>query len=116
MPDKNRLSSTVGVVAEPSSLLSKPIASERRWWHWHEPGTTKEEKWLIFKLDFYILLYSCLVFPPLPPSLHYIPNANLALAFLDFLHQVPRTYKDLYVQPWVGPQCGNSKLKPNDIR
>ncbi|KAJ0413156.1 major facilitator superfamily domain-containing protein [Aspergillus carlsbadensis] len=32
----------------------------RRWWHWHEPGTTKEEKWLIFKLDFFILLYSCL--------------------------------------------------------
>ncbi|KAI1498037.1 major facilitator superfamily transporter [Biscogniauxia marginata] len=30
--------------------------------HWHEPGTTKEEKRLIFKLDWFLLSYSCLCF------------------------------------------------------
>lgn len=30
--------------------------------HWHEPGTSKEEKRLIFKLDFFILTYACLAF------------------------------------------------------
>lgn len=33
----------------------------RRWYHWHEPGTSKEEKWLLFKLDFFVLSYTCLV-------------------------------------------------------
>lgn len=39
--------------------------------HWHEPGTSKEEKWLIRKLDIFILTYSCLV--SVPPSL--LPSA-----------------------------------------
>ncbi|KAI1343701.1 major facilitator superfamily transporter [Xylariaceae sp. FL0016] len=30
--------------------------------HWHEPGTSKEEKKLIFKLDWFLLSYSCLCF------------------------------------------------------
>lgn len=30
--------------------------------HWHEPGTSKEEKRLILKLDWFILSYSCLCF------------------------------------------------------
>jgi ACS family pantothenate transporter-like MFS transporter len=30
--------------------------------HWHEPGTSKEEKKLIFKIDFYLLTFSCLMF------------------------------------------------------
>lgn len=34
----------------------------RRWFHWHEPNTSKEEKKLIFKLDWFILSYSCLCF------------------------------------------------------
>lgn len=38
----------------------KPVAA-RRWYHWHEPGTTKEDKWLIFKLDVNVLTYLCLV-------------------------------------------------------
>lgn len=33
----------------------------RRWYHWHEPGTSTEEKRLIFKLDAFILTYTCLV-------------------------------------------------------
>lgn len=32
------------------------------WFHWHEPGTSKEEKRLIFKLDWFLLSYSCLCF------------------------------------------------------
>ncbi|KAH9886364.1 major facilitator superfamily transporter [Xylariomycetidae sp. FL2044] len=30
--------------------------------HWHEPGTSKEEKRFIFKLDCFLLSYSCLCF------------------------------------------------------
>lgn len=33
-----------------------------RWFHWHEPGTSAEEKRLIFKLDWFLLSYSCLCF------------------------------------------------------
>lgn len=32
------------------------------WLHWHEPGTSAEEKRLIFKLDWFLLSYSCLMF------------------------------------------------------
>jgi MFS transporter, ACS family, pantothenate transporter len=35
---------------------------DRRWFHWHEPGTSAEEKRLIFKLDWFILSFSCLCF------------------------------------------------------
>ncbi|KAH7128908.1 major facilitator superfamily transporter [Dactylonectria macrodidyma] len=30
--------------------------------HWHEPGTSREEKKLIFKLDWFLLSFSCLTF------------------------------------------------------
>lgn len=33
-----------------------------RWFHWHEPGTSAEEKRLILKLDWFLLSYSCLCF------------------------------------------------------
>lgn len=32
------------------------------WFHWHEPGTSPEEKRLIFKLDWFLLSYSCLCY------------------------------------------------------
>ncbi|RDW77002.1 putative major facilitator superfamily permease-3 [Coleophoma cylindrospora] len=32
------------------------------WLRWHEPGTTKQEKRLIAKLDWFLLSYSCLCF------------------------------------------------------
>ncbi|KAF3034859.1 hypothetical protein E8E12_000459 [Didymella heteroderae] len=32
------------------------------WFHWHEPGTSAEEKRLIFKLDWFLLSFSCLCF------------------------------------------------------
>ncbi|KAI1851030.1 hypothetical protein JX265_004562 [Neoarthrinium moseri] len=33
-----------------------------RWFHWHEPGTSAEEKKLIFKLDWFLLSFSCLMY------------------------------------------------------
>lgn len=30
--------------------------------HWHEPGTSKKEKKLIFKLDWFLLSFSCLTY------------------------------------------------------
>lgn len=33
-----------------------------KWFHWHEPGTSKEEKRLILKLDWFLLSISCLTF------------------------------------------------------
>ncbi|KAE8141391.1 major facilitator superfamily domain-containing protein [Aspergillus pseudotamarii] len=47
-------------MATASLTLAVPGVCIRRWFSWHEPNTTKEEKWLIFKLDFFILLYTCL--------------------------------------------------------
>lgn len=32
------------------------------WLHWHAPGTTKEEKRLILKLDWFLLSFGCLCF------------------------------------------------------
>lgn len=32
------------------------------WFHWHEPGTSPEEKRLIFKLDWFLLSFGCLMF------------------------------------------------------
>ncbi len=44
----------------PASIAEKPAS--RRWFHWHEPGTSAAEKRLILKLDWFILSYSCLCF------------------------------------------------------
>lgn len=56
------------------------------WLHWHEPGTSKEEKRLLFKLDWFLLSFSCLTYfikqvrpfrfagnPKLIPSLTILP-------------------------------------------
>ncbi|GJN83201.1 hypothetical protein PLIIFM63780_006749 [Purpureocillium lilacinum] len=50
----------------------------RRWFHWHEPGTTKEEKWLLFKLDFFILTYTCLTF-----FVKYLDQTNITNAYIS---------------------------------
>ncbi|CAJ2510610.1 Uu.00g062350.m01.CDS01 [Anthostomella pinea] len=46
--------------------LSQPVRTSypglTGFFHWHEPGTSKEEKRLIFKLDWFLLSYSCLCF------------------------------------------------------
>jgi ACS family pantothenate transporter-like MFS transporter len=45
----------------PQAELPKE-AAKPRWFHWHEPGTSKREKILIMKLDWFLLSYSCLSF------------------------------------------------------
>ncbi|EKG18412.1 Methyltransferase type 11 [Macrophomina phaseolina MS6] len=46
--------------------------------HWHEPGTSKEEKWLIRKLDIFILTYSCLCF-----FIKYLDQTNISNAYVS---------------------------------
>ncbi|PSN70254.1 MFS general substrate transporter [Corynespora cassiicola Philippines] len=48
--------------ADPKNEVNVPAQFEHAWWHWHEPGTSKEEKKLIFKLDWFLLSFSCLLF------------------------------------------------------
>lgn len=52
-------------VKQPSTASQPtPTRSSRlsRFFRWHEPGTSKADKWLIFKLDWFLLSYSCLTF------------------------------------------------------
>ncbi|KAJ6445401.1 Protein phosphatase 2C [Purpureocillium lavendulum] len=53
-------------------------ASPKRWFHWYEPGTSKEEKWLLFKLDFFILTYTCLTF-----FVKYLDQTNITNAYIS---------------------------------
>lgn len=41
---------------------TEPAPHKHPWLHWHEPGTSKADKKLIFKLDFFLLSFSCLYF------------------------------------------------------
>ncbi len=45
------------------ALTSKPDQrpAVKRWYHWYDAGASKEERKLLKKLDFFILLYTCLV-------------------------------------------------------
>lgn len=45
---------------------------------WHEPGTSSKEKWLIFKLDVFILTYSCLAW-----FLKYLDQQNIKKAYAN---------------------------------
>ncbi|RKK95493.1 hypothetical protein BFJ68_g14779 [Fusarium oxysporum] len=64
------------ITTEPSPVqMFKPT---RRWWHWHEPGASKEEKWLIFKLDAAILTYTCLTF-----FVKYLDQTNVTNAYVS---------------------------------
>ncbi|KAB2575634.1 Pantothenate transporter liz1 [Lasiodiplodia theobromae] len=58
---------------KPASNLARPSI-----WHWHEPGTIKEEKWLIRKLDIFILTYSCLCF-----FIKYLDQTNISNAYVS---------------------------------
>ncbi|CAN8100498.1 unnamed protein product [Discula destructiva] len=52
--------------AESSASQDDKLASlgepQGRWLHWHEPGTSAEEKKLLFKLDWFLLSFSCLTY------------------------------------------------------
>ena len=59
----------VDMISEKNSVANvdeKPTLQEPAprsgWLHWHEPGTTAAEKRLIFKLDWFLLSYSCLCY------------------------------------------------------
>ncbi|KAF4340444.1 major facilitator superfamily transporter [Fusarium beomiforme] len=65
-------------VMPPEPPAVEPLKPARRWWHWHEPGTRKEEKWLIFKLDAAILTYTCLTF-----FVKYLDQTNITNAYVS---------------------------------
>ncbi|KAJ3493703.1 hypothetical protein NLG97_g4567 [Lecanicillium saksenae] len=65
---------------EPSGSLAsqpgqRPLA--RRWYHWYDAGATKEERRLLRKLDFFILLYACLTF-----FVKYLDQTNVTNAYI----------------------------------
>lgn len=52
---------------------------ERRgFFHWHEPGTSKQEKRLILKLDWFLLSYGCLCF-----FNKYLDQTNISNAYVS---------------------------------
>lgn len=60
--DKDGISTT-SAVAETDTKPEPPQQPEvAGWFHWHEPGTSPEEKKLILKLDWFLLSFSCLMF------------------------------------------------------
>lgn len=51
--------------ASAESGEDKAVADEPAnagWLHWHEPNTSTEEKRLLFKLDWFLLSFSCLTY------------------------------------------------------
>lgn len=48
--------------ADSKTAVQEPPARIGGWLQWHEPGTSPEEKKLIFKLDWFLLSISCLLF------------------------------------------------------
>lgn len=58
--------------------MSSKRAAKPSLLHWHEPGTSKEEKWLIRKLDIFILTYSCLCF-----FIKYLDTGNVSNAYVS---------------------------------
>ncbi|KGO77033.1 Major facilitator superfamily domain, general substrate transporter [Penicillium italicum] len=80
MLDKNEAPSTSVDALDKSDgpFQNEEPLPRRRWWQWHEPGTSKEEKWLIFKLDFFILSYSCLTF-----FIKYLDQTNVTNAYVS---------------------------------
>ncbi|KAF4635591.1 hypothetical protein G7Y89_g2496 [Cudoniella acicularis] len=64
-----------------SASISSQLGQEtqkRGWFHWHEPGTSKAEKRLIFKLDFFLLTYGCLCF-----FNKYLDQTNISNAYVS---------------------------------
>ncbi|KAL3474794.1 permease of the major facilitator superfamily [Aspergillus californicus] len=65
--DDNIMSSALPTKDAPITITTESsyggkAPDRRRFFQWHEPGTSKEEKWLIFKLDWFLLSFSCLTF------------------------------------------------------
>ncbi|CEJ87145.1 hypothetical protein VHEMI04319 [[Torrubiella] hemipterigena] len=60
------------------SLRGPKADKTRRWYEWHEPGTSSAEKKLLLKMDFFILLYTCLTF-----FVKYLDQTNVTNAWLS---------------------------------
>lgn len=58
--DRSSITSTAAVDLKNDTTV--PATGKDQWFHWHEPGTSKEEKKLIFKLDWFLLSFACLLF------------------------------------------------------
>lgn len=52
------------------------------WFHWHEPGTSAAEKKLIFKLDWFLLSFSCLYF-----FIKQLDQNNLSNAYVSGMQE-----------------------------
>lgn len=65
-----------GKDAEAAVPQEKPTIAG--FFHWHEPGTSKEEKKLIFKIDFFLLTFSCLMY-----FLKQLDQNNVANAYVS---------------------------------
>ncbi|RSL76792.1 hypothetical protein CEP51_009644 [Fusarium floridanum] len=59
---KDRSSITSAAAVDLKNDTTVPAVGKDQWFHWHEPGTSKEEKKLIFKLDWFLLSFACLLF------------------------------------------------------
>lgn len=57
---------------------TEEVTSTRKLFQWYEPGTSKREKVLIFKLDFFLLTYSCAAF-----FLKYLDQTNVNNAYVS---------------------------------
>ncbi|GJC81484.1 pantothenate transporter liz1 [Colletotrichum liriopes] len=61
--DKDGISTTSRVATAADTKPEPPQQpQEAGWFHWHEPGTSPEEKKLIFKLDWFLLSFGCLMY------------------------------------------------------
>jgi ACS family pantothenate transporter-like MFS transporter len=73
-------SDKIGTQTSTSIDRSQETHIDRRggWFHWHEPGTSKQEKRLIFKLDWFLLSYGCLCF-----FNKYLDQTNISNAYVS---------------------------------
>lgn len=64
--DKDGISTASASASGAAAADTKPEPpqppQEAGWFHWHEPGTSPEEKKLIFKLDWFLLSFGCLMY------------------------------------------------------
>ncbi|ORY66564.1 major facilitator superfamily transporter [Pseudomassariella vexata] len=68
--------------ARPSADIPAPENGISGFFHWHEPGCSAEEKRLIFKLDWFLLSYSCLCF-----FIKYLDQTNISNAYVSGMQE-----------------------------
>lgn len=86
-PEGPRKPSSDAAAAEPRESVAAPPARQpgsklSGWFHWHEPGTSAEEKRLILKLDWFLLSYSCLCF-----FVKYLDSNNVTNAYASGMQE-----------------------------